>query len=89
MKRALASAGLALAVLTGMLISLAPAHAAPNCVAQSIASEHETYGTAWGAELIAYLASHPEALQEFGFGSLGDLVAYSAAQDPANCPPDL
>jgi len=89
-KRSTAYVGLAIGTaLAGALVGPAPANAAPSCVAQSVASEHQTYGTAWGSDLIAYLASHPEVLQEFGFHSFGDLAAYSAAQDPASCPADL
>ena len=58
-------------------------------MAQSIRIEHATYGTAWGRDLIAFLATHPDMLQEFGFTSLGDLVKFSAARPPEACPPDL
>jgi hypothetical protein len=50
---------------------------------------HEVYGTPWGHDLVAFLATHPEALQEFGFQSFGDLAANPAAHDPSACPPDL
>jgi hypothetical protein len=76
-------------VVAGALVAAPSAAAAPNCVAQSVQSEHEVYGTPWGHDLVAFLATHPEALQEFGFQSFGDLAAYSAAQDPSACPPDL
>ena len=77
------------AVAAGALAVATPAHAAPSCIAQSVQSEHELYGTAWGHDLIAFLASHPEALQEFGFRSFGELARFAASQDPAACPPDL
>jgi hypothetical protein len=71
-------------------VALAPAAtAAPSCVAQSVADEHQTYGTAWGNQLIAYLATHPAVLQEFGFNSFGDLAAYAATQPHDACPADL
>lgn len=79
--------------LTAALASVAlgtPATAVPSsCVAQSVQAEHELYSTAWGHDLIAFLASHPEVLAEFGFGSFGDLASYAARQDSASCPPDL
>ena len=65
------------------------AEAAPICTAQSIQQEHGTYGVAWGHDLVAHLASHPEVLQQFGFGSFGELASYAATQDPDACPPDL
>jgi hypothetical protein len=77
------------AVAAGTLAVASPAHAAPSCVAQSIQSEHDLYGTAWGHEVVAFLASHPEVLQEFGFRSFGELARFAASQDPAACPPDL
>lgn len=76
-------------VLAGGVIAAAPAAAASSCVAQSVAAEHALYGTAWGHDVVGYLASHPEILQEFGFRSFGELASYAAAQDPADCPPDL
>ncbi len=66
-----------------------PASATPSCVAQSVEAEHQLYGTAWGSELIAFLAAHPEVLQEFGFRHLGELSQYAAHQDRTACPPDL
>jgi hypothetical protein len=78
----------ALAVAAALVVAPSAA-AAPSCVAQSIQSEHEVYGTPWGHDLVAFLATHPEVLQQFGFQSFGDLAAYSAAQDPTACPPDL
>ena len=77
------------AVATGALAVAAPAEAAPSCVAQSVQSEHDLYGTAWGHDLVAFLASHPEVLHEFGFRSFGELARFAASQDPAACPPDL
>ena len=76
-------------VAAGALAVAAPAHAAPSCVAQSVQSEHELYGTAWGHDVIAFLASHPEVLQEFGFRSFGELARFATSQDPEACPPDL
>ena len=77
------------AVAAGALAVASPAHAAPSCVAQSIQSEHDLYGTAWGHDVVAFLASHPEVLQEFGFRSFGELARFAASQDPTACPPDL
>jgi len=77
------------AVAAGALPVAAPAHAAPSCVAQSTRSEHDLYGTAWGHDVVAFLASHPEVLQEFGFRSFGELARFAASQDPDACPPDL
>lgn len=90
MKRTFTRLGLLLGTaLTGGVIIAAPAAAAPNCVAQSIAAEHALYGTAWGHDVIGYLASHPEVLQEFGFRHFGALASYAAAKDRTDCPPDL
>ena len=89
MLRLVLSGAAAAVVVGGALVAAPAAEAAPSCVAQSIQSEHEVYGTPWGHDLIAFLAGHPEVLQEFGFQSLGDLASYSAAQDPTACPPDL
>ena len=77
------------AVAAGALAVATPAHAAPSCVAQSAQSEHDLYGTAWGHDVVAFLASHPEVLQEFGFRSFGELARFAASQDPDACPPDL
>ena len=79
----------AAAVVAGALAAAPTANAAPSCVAQSIQSEHELDGTAWGHDTVAFLASHPEVLEEFGFGSFGELARFAASQDPAVCPPDL
>lgn len=79
----------AAAVAVGALAAASPATAAPSCVAQSVQSEHELYGTAWGHDVVGFVASHPEVLQEFGFRSLGELVRFASAQDPAACPPGL
>lgn len=79
----------AAAVAAGALAAAPTANAAPSCVAQSIQSEHDLYGTAWGHDTVAFLASHPEILEEFGFGSFGELARFAASQDPAACPPDL
>ena len=82
--------GLAVAtVAAGALAVASPANAAPSCVAQSIQSEHDLYGRAWGHDVVAFLASHPEVLQEFGFRSFGELARFAASQDPTACPPDL
>ena len=77
------------AVAAGTLAVATPAHAAPNCIAQSVQSEHDLYGTAWGHDVIGFLASHPEVLEEFGFRSFGELARFAAGQDPTACPPDL
>lgn len=84
------------AAVAGLLVTavapaaaVPPAAAAPSCVAQTIAVEHEIYGTAWGHDVIAFFATHPEVLAEFGFRSLGDLVSYAAHQDRAACPADI
>jgi hypothetical protein len=79
----------AAAIVAGMFAAAPAAYATPSCVAQSIQSEHDLYGTAWGHDTIAFLASHPEVLEEFGFGSFGELARFGASQDPAACPPDL
>ena len=81
---------LSLAAVLAPVAFIAPATAAPSsCVAQSVQAEHELYGTAWGQDLIGFLASHREVLAEFGFDSFGDLASYAAHQDHANCPADL
>jgi hypothetical protein len=77
------------AVAAGILAVATPAHAAPSCVAQSIQSEHGLSGTAWGHDVVAFLANHPEVLQESGFRSFGELARFAAGQDPDACPPDL
>lgn len=90
MKNTVRRAAVALAaVTTTFVVTAPPAAATPSCVAQSVQAEHELYGTSWGPEVIAFLASHPEVLQEFGFRNLGDLSRYAAAQDPDACPADL
>lgn len=83
---------LAVAVLLGLamgVLSSQPASAAPSCIAESVAAEHEALGTAWGTDLIAYLATHPEVLNESGFLSFGDLASYGASQPHDACPEDL
>jgi hypothetical protein len=77
------------AVTVGALAGIQPAQARPSCVAQSVQAEHQLHGTAWGHDLVAFLASHPEVLQEFGFRSFGELARYAASQDHAACPADL
>jgi hypothetical protein len=77
------------AVAASALAAATPASAAPSCVAQSTESEHELYGTAWGHDLVAFIASHPEVLQELGFGSFGELARFATSQDREACPPDL
>ena len=89
MKRLLALLACLLTILAVGATTPPSAQATPSCVAQSIRVEHAAYGTTWGKDLIAFLATHPEVLQEFGFASLGDLVRYSAAQPADACPPDL
>jgi hypothetical protein len=86
---ALPAVAAAVAATAVSLMGVAPAHAAPSCVAQSVQAEHEIYGTAWGSDVIAFLASHPEVLQEFGFASFGKLASFGAHQDRTACPPDL
>lgn len=82
--------GLVVAAVTACALTAAtPAYAAPSCIAQSVQSEHELYGTAWGHDLVAFLASNPEVLEEFGFDSFGELARFAASQDPEACPPDL
>ena len=80
--------GLAIAAAT-VTLAATPAQAAPNCVAQSIATEHQAFGTGWGHDLVAFLATHPELLEEFGFRSYGALASFAAVQDRIVCPPDL
>ena len=67
---------------------LAPAAraATPSCVAKSTASEHDLYGPAWGHDQIAFLATHPDVLQEFGFQRFGELAAFAATQSHESCP---
>jgi hypothetical protein len=77
------------AVLASAVLMTPTAASASSCVAQSVQTEHELYATAWGHDLIAYLATHPELLAEFGFDSFGDLASYAARQDNTNCPADL
>ena len=77
------------AALTSAVLITPPASAAPSCVAQSVQTEHELYATAWGHDLIAYLATNPGALAVFGFDSFGDLAAFAAGQSRTNCPADL
>ena len=77
------------AALTSAVLFTPAASAAPSCVAQSVQTEHELYATAWGHDLIAYLATHPEELATFGFDNFGDLASYAAAQSHTNCPADL
>jgi hypothetical protein len=89
MKRSMLRLALLAALTAAGAVVVAPAAAAPNCVAQSVQSEHEVYGTPWGHDVVGFLASNPEVLREFGFQSFGDLASYSAAQDPTACPPDL
>ena len=79
----------ATAVVAGTLLAAPPSFATPSCVAQSVRSEHESYGTAWGHDVVAFLASNPEVLTEFGYRSFGDLASYAAAQDRSACPQDL
>lgn len=75
--------------LASVLLVAPSAVAAPSCVAQSVQAEHEFYRTVWGHDVVAFLASRPEVLEEFGFQSFGDLVSYVALQDRRNCPADL
>jgi hypothetical protein len=75
--------------LTSVILVAPSAAAAPSCVSQSVQAEHQLYRTAWGHDVIAFLASQPEVLEEFGFDSFGDLASYAARQDHANCPADL
>ena len=82
--------GFGAAAVAAVILAAAPtASAAPNCVAQSVQSEHDLYGATWGRDLVAFLASRPEVLSEFGFGSFGELARFGASQDPEACPPDL
>ena len=76
-------------VVAGVLASAPTAYAAPSCIAQSVQSEHDLYGTAWGHDTVAFLATHPDVLEEFGLGSFGELARFAASQDPVACPPDL
>ncbi len=77
------------AALTSAFLITTTASAAPSCVAQSVQSEHQLYATAWGHDLVAYLATHPDELAAFGFDSFGDLASYAARQSHTNCPADL
>jgi hypothetical protein len=75
--------------LTAAVLLTPVASAAPSCVAQSVQSEHQLYATAWGHDLVAYLATHPDELAAFGFDNFGDLASYAARQSHTNCPADL
>ena len=77
------------AALTSAVLITPTAAAAPSCVAQSVQTEHQLYATAWGHDLIAYLATHPEELASVGFDNFGDLASYAARQSHTNCPADL
>jgi hypothetical protein len=74
------------AVAAGVLAAAPAASAAPSCAAQSVQFEHELYGSAWGHDVVGFLASHPEVLQEFGYRSMGELVRHAAHQDREACP---
>ena len=85
-----APVGVASVVLVPTQATASPtATASPSCVAQSVAAEHQTYGSTWGRELIAFLATHPQVLQSGGFDSFGRLASFAAQQDHAACPEDL
>jgi hypothetical protein len=77
------------ALTSAVLITPTAAAASSSCVAQSVQAEHELYATTWGHDLIAFLATHPQVLAEFGFDNFGDLSSYAAHQDHASCPADL
>ena len=84
--RLVATAGLTAAVA----VTVVPAASAqPSCVAQSTLAEHATNGPGWGHDVIAYLATHPQYLQQFGFADFGELAAFAARQDRTACPADL
>ena len=90
MKTTLNRAALSVAaVLTALVVAAPPAAAKPSCVAQSTQAEHELHGTSWGHDVVAFLASHPEVVQEFGLRHFGDLAKFAASQDPEACPADL
>lgn len=84
----LLAASLAAALSTAVMIAPSAA-AAPSCLAQSVRTEHQIYATAWGHDLIAYLATHPEDLAAFGFDHFGDMASYAARQSHADCPAGL
>jgi hypothetical protein len=42
-----------------------------------------------GHDLIGFLATHPEVLQQVGFATSVSSPGSPRAQDPKNCPPDL
>jgi hypothetical protein len=90
MKRTLRQLALPLGVVLTAMLGVAPPASAverePSCVSQSVGAERQVYGPAWGKEVVAFLATHPEALEEFGFASLGDLTSFAAAQDRSACP---
>lgn len=77
------------AALTSAVLITPAAAAAPSCIAQSVQTEHQLYATAWGHDLIAYLATHPEEVAAVGFDNFGDLASYAAGQSHTNCPADL
>lgn len=75
--------------MAGALATATPAGAAPSCVAQSVAIEHDVAGAAWGHDVVAFIATDPEVLEELGFQNFGDLASYGARQDRLDCPADL
>jgi len=77
------------AVAVAAVLVPAPADAAPSCVAQSARSEHAMFGSGWGHDVIAALASDRDLLGTFGFDSFGKLASFGAHQDKKDCPADL
>lgn len=80
-----AAATAAALAVAAVVLTASPAAAEPSCVARSVQTEHEVYGTAWGHEVIAYWATNRAALQEYGFDNWGEYVSYVADQESA-CP---
>ena len=75
------------AALTSAVLITPTAAAAPSCVAQSVQTEHQLYATAWGHDLIAYLATHPEVLADVRVRQLRRPGLLRRAPEPHELPP--
>jgi hypothetical protein len=76
----------ALGVTAAVLVAPTPAMAAPSCVSRINAEERSTYGTAWGHDIVAWLASDPAPLQELGYANIGALARALATSPHDACP---
>ena len=81
--RTLASAAVATVCLT--LLTQPVAQAAPSCVAQINTEERALVGTAWGRDVVAFLAADPAPLHELGFKRFGDFAKFVATQPTDSC----